>query len=76
LKATLANRAYKHLMRPVSVNARLYREVQERESRIHRLVNANMIGMHIFHAEVLIVDANQSFLKTVGYGREDPIADQ
>src|SRR5262249_8643707 len=29
-------------------NARLYRELQERESRIHRLVDSNIIGIFIF----------------------------
>jgi PAS domain S-box-containing protein len=57
-------------------NARLYREIQERESRIHRLVDANIIGMHIFNAGGVIVDANHSFLKTVGYDREDLAAGQ
>jgi PAS domain S-box-containing protein len=57
-------------------NARLYREIQERESRIHRLVDANIIGMHIFNADGVIVDANHSFLKTVGYDREDITAGQ
>jgi PAS domain S-box-containing protein len=57
-------------------NARLYREIQERESRIHRLVDANIIGMHIFNADGVIVDANHSFLKTVGYDRDDIIAGQ
>jgi PAS domain S-box-containing protein len=57
-------------------NARLYREIQERESRIHRLVDANIIGMHIFNGDGVIVDANHSFLKTVGYDREDIVAGQ
>jgi PAS domain S-box-containing protein len=57
-------------------NARLYRELQERESRIRRLVDANIIGIHIFNGEGIIVDANRSFLKTVGYDREDLIARQ
>ncbi|HUN96926.1 MAG TPA: AAA family ATPase [Bradyrhizobium sp.] len=57
-------------------NARLYRELQERESRIRHLVDANIIGIHIFNEEGVIVDANHSFLKTVGYDREDLIAGQ
>jgi PAS domain S-box-containing protein len=57
-------------------NARLYREIQERESRIHRLVDANIIGMHIFNGDGVIVDANHSFLKTVGYDREDIVTGQ
>jgi PAS domain S-box-containing protein len=52
-------------------NARLYHALQERESRIHRLVDANIIGICIFGPEGEILDANHSFLKTVGYDRED-----
>jgi PAS domain S-box-containing protein len=52
-------------------NARLYRELQERESRIRRLVEANIIGIFIFGPGYEIVDANDSFLNTVGYDRED-----
>jgi PAS domain S-box-containing protein len=55
-------------------HARLYRELQERESRIRRLVDSNIIGMHIFNAEGVIVDANHAFLEMVGYDREDLIA--
>jgi PAS domain S-box-containing protein len=57
-------------------NARLYRELQERESRIRRLVDSNIIGMHIFNEEGVIVDANHAFLKLVGYDREDLAAGQ
>jgi PAS domain S-box-containing protein len=52
-------------------NARLYRELQERESRIRRLVDSNIIGIFIFDHVPDILDANESFLKTVGYDRED-----
>ena len=55
-------------------NARLYRELQDRESRIRRLFDANIIGMHIFNANGVIIDANQAFLKLLGYDREDLIA--
>jgi PAS domain S-box-containing protein len=55
-------------------NARLYHELQERESRIRRLVDSNVIGIHIFDEEGVIVDANRSFLRSIGYDREDLIA--
>ena len=55
-------------------NARLYRELQERESRIRRLVDSNVIGIHIFDEEGVIVDANRSFLMSIGYDRDDLIA--
>ncbi|CCE10690.1 PAS sensor protein [Bradyrhizobium sp. STM 3843] len=52
-------------------NARLYGELQERESRIRRLVDANIIGICIFNGEGAIVDANHALLKTLGYDRAD-----
>jgi PAS domain S-box-containing protein len=52
-------------------NARLYHALQERESKIRRLVDANIIGICIFGPEGDIFEANQAFLKTVGYDRED-----
>ncbi|WP_245284767.1 GAF domain-containing protein [Bradyrhizobium sp. th.b2] len=35
-------------------NALLYRELQDRESRIRRLFDANIIGMHIYNAKGVI----------------------
>jgi PAS domain S-box-containing protein len=55
-------------------NGRLYRELQEREAKIRRLVDANIIGIFIFSREGDIVEANQAFLKMVGYDREDLVA--
>ncbi|WP_077047399.1 trifunctional serine/threonine-protein kinase/ATP-binding protein/sensor histidine kinase [Pseudomonas sp. KK4] len=52
-------------------NARLYRDVQERESKIRRLVDANIIGIVVWNAEGDIVEANDAFLRMVGYERAD-----
>ena len=52
-------------------NARLYHALRERESRIHRLVDANIIGICFFGPGGDILEANHAFLKTVGYDRED-----
>ncbi|MCA1458264.1 AAA family ATPase [Bradyrhizobium sp. BRP22] len=52
-------------------NARLYRELQERESKIRRLVESNIIGIFIFDHIPDILDANEAFLKTLGYDRDD-----
>src|SRR6202012_797924 len=51
--------------------ARLYRALEERESRIRRLVDANIIGIAIFRPDGRIIDANNSFLRQIGYDRED-----
>ena len=52
-------------------NARLFRDVAEREAKIRRLVDANIIGILIFHLEGRIIEANDAFLRMVGYDRED-----
>jgi GAF domain-containing protein len=50
-------------------NARLYSDLQEREARIRRLVDSNIIGVVIWDVQGRIIDANQAFLDMVGYGR-------
>jgi GAF domain-containing protein len=52
-------------------NARLYRDLAEREAKIRRLVDANIIGIFISRRDGRIVEANDAFLKMVGYDRED-----
>ncbi|KII27589.1 protein kinase [Pseudomonas fluorescens] len=52
-------------------NARLYREVAEREAKIRRLVDANIIGILFWNADGDIIEANDAFLRMVGYERED-----
>src|SRR5208283_399935 len=60
-------------------NARLYRDVAEREAKIRRLVDANIIGVFIRsvpagEVDGPIVEANDAFLRIVGYDREDLIS--
>jgi PAS domain S-box-containing protein len=52
-------------------NSRLYGDLQEREAKIRRLVDANIIGILIFDLEGRIIEANDAFLRMVGYNRED-----
>ena len=52
-------------------NGRLYRELQEREAKIRRLVDANIVGVVISDLEGRILEANDAFLEMVGYGRDD-----
>ncbi|MFB9268056.1 AAA family ATPase [Bradyrhizobium erythrophlei] len=52
-------------------NSRLYSDLQEREAKIRRLVDANIIGILIFDLEGQIIEANDAFLRIVGYDRED-----
>src|SRR5205807_10232561 len=50
---------------------RLYRDLAEREARIRRLVDSDIIGICIFDFEGRILDANDAFLRIVGYDRGD-----
>jgi PAS domain S-box-containing protein len=52
-------------------NTRLYRDLEEREARIRRLVDANIVGIFIWNLEGEIIEANEAFLQMVGYSRED-----
>ncbi len=52
-------------------NTRLYRELQERESRVRRLFNSNIIGIFTWNLDGRILDANEAFLHIVGYGNDD-----
>lgn len=55
-------------------SARLYRDLAEREGRIRRLVDANIIGIIVWNAGGDIVEANDAFLRMVGYEREDLVS--
>ena len=52
-------------------NTRLYRDLEEREAKIRRLVDANIIGIFIWNLEGEIIEANEAFLHMVEYSRED-----
>jgi PAS domain S-box-containing protein len=55
-------------------NSRLYGDLQEREAKIRRLVEANIIGIYIWEQEGQILEANDAFLRMVGYSREDLVS--
>jgi PAS domain S-box-containing protein len=55
-------------------NARLYSDLQEREAKIRRLVDSNIVGIVIGDVQGRIIEANQAFLDIVGYTREDLVS--
>src|SRR5882757_8078506 len=55
-------------------NARLYYDLQEREARIRRLVDSNIVGIVFWDVQGRIIDANQAFLDIVGYAQEDLVS--
>jgi PAS domain S-box-containing protein len=52
-------------------NTRLYRDLADREGKIRRLFDANIIGIFVSDFEGRILEANDTFLRIVGYDRED-----
>ena len=54
--------------------SRLYQELREREVKIRRLVEANIIGIFEWNFEGRILEANEAFLRIVGYSREDLVS--
>ena len=55
-------------------NTRLYRDLAEREARIRRFVDANIFGIVIADFDGRILEANDAFLRMVGYQREDLVS--
>jgi PAS domain S-box-containing protein len=54
-------------------NSRLYHDLQEREAKIRRLIDANVVGIFIWDFGGRILEANDAFLRIVGYDRDDVV---
>jgi PAS domain S-box-containing protein len=52
-------------------NSRLYRELEQREAKIRRLVDANVVGVLVSDDDGRIIEANDAFLEMVGHTRDD-----
>jgi PAS domain S-box-containing protein len=52
-------------------NTRLYGDLQEREGKIRRLFDANIVGICVWNVQGQVLDANEAFLHLVGYRHED-----
>jgi len=55
-------------------NTRLYSDLQEREAKVRRLVDSNIIGILFWNLEGGIIEANDTFLRIVGWEREDLVS--
>jgi PAS domain S-box-containing protein len=55
-------------------NTRLYGDLREREAKVRRLVDSNIIGICIFDLDGRTIEANDAFLHIVGYGHDDLIS--
>jgi PAS domain S-box-containing protein len=54
--------------------ARLHGEIEEREAKIRRLVDANIIGIFFSGLKGRVLEANDAFLHLVGHDRDDLVS--
>ena len=55
-------------------STRLYGDLREREAKVRRLDDANIIGILTIDLDGQIIEANDAFLRMVGYEREDLVS--
>src|SRR5262249_40256299 len=55
-------------------NSRLYRNLEDREGKIRRLVDANIIGIVIWDLEGRVIEANDTVLRMLGFDRDDLVS--
>jgi PAS domain S-box-containing protein len=55
-------------------NARLYNDLQQREAKVRRLVDSNIIGIFIWDVEGRVLEANEAILRMVGHTRDDVVS--
>jgi len=53
---------------------RLYEELRQREAKIRRLVDANIVGVLVFNLDGQVIEANDALLSMLGYNRDDLIS--
>ena len=51
--------------------AQANRDLAEREAKIRRLVDANIIGIFMWEMDGRVIEANDAFLRMIGYDRAD-----
>jgi PAS domain S-box-containing protein len=67
---------YADLQRENSERKLAEEELRVREARIRRLVESNIIGVFFWNVAGIATDANDAFLRIVGYSRQDLLSGQ
>src|SRR5215475_6697064 len=52
----------------------LYRELQDREAKIRRLMGANIVGICLWDFDGQVLEANDAFINMLQYNREDVVS--
>jgi PAS domain S-box-containing protein len=68
------NEINEQLTRDVAARRQTEAVLREREARIRRLIDADIIGIFLWDIEGLIFEANDAFLLMVGYDRGDLVS--
>ncbi|HEY3746595.1 MAG TPA: PAS domain S-box protein, partial [Gemmatimonadaceae bacterium] len=55
-------------------NTRLYRDLEQREAKIRGLVDANIIGIGVVGRDRRMIEANDAYLRMLGYDRDDLVS--
>ncbi len=55
-------------------NSRLYRDLEQREAKIRGLVDANIIGVCVGQRDGRMIEANDAYLRIIGYDRDDLVS--
>ena len=55
-------------------NTRLYSDLEDREAKIRRLVDANILGIATWNVDGAVLASNEAFLRMVQYGHKDVAA--
>ncbi|MBT1509824.1 PAS domain S-box protein [Bradyrhizobium sp. SRL28] len=67
----LARREAIRRRKAIAENVALHGDLLARDKKIRRLVDANIVGIIIWEVEGRILEANDEFLRMVGYDRDD-----
>ena len=66
--------ANEHLKSEIIERKRMQEALHEREARIRRLIDSNIIGIFFWEVSGHISEANDAFLRIIGYARDDLLA--
>lgn len=70
----LARREAVRRRKAIAENIALQGDILARDKKIRRLVDANIVGVIIWEVDGRILEANDAFLKMLGYDREDLVS--
>src|ERR1700690_2112732 len=63
-----------HFRDMLQADLKSHGEIEERETKIRRLLDSNIMGVFIWDFDGRILEANDEFLRMVGYDREDLVS--